>query len=90
MRGEVNHLGLPLATEGFQQFTPATLDRRDILAGSPVATTIAPTIQTALSPSKARKRERVRCSSFVDWLVYPLGADTMRASNDAQMPGRVG
>ena len=28
---EVNHSGLPLATEGFQQFTPATLDRRDIL-----------------------------------------------------------
>jgi hypothetical protein len=28
---EVNHSGLPLATEGFQQVTPATLDRRDIL-----------------------------------------------------------
>ena len=28
----------------------------------------------------ARKRERVRCSSLVDWPVYPRLAHTMRAS----------
>jgi hypothetical protein len=33
---------------------------------------------------KARKRERVRCSSLVDWPVYPRLAHTMRASNGAQ------
>jgi hypothetical protein len=33
---------------------------------------------------KARKRERVRCSSLVDWPVYPRLAHTMRASNAAQ------
>jgi hypothetical protein len=33
---------------------------------------------------KARLRERVRCSSRVDWPVYPRLAHTMRASNDAQ------
>jgi hypothetical protein len=31
-----------------------------------------------------RLRERVRCSSLVDWPVYPRLAHTMRASNDAQ------
>jgi hypothetical protein len=31
-----------------------------------------------------RKRERVRCSSLVDWPVYPRLAHTMRASNGAQ------
>ena len=33
---------------------------------------------------KARKRARVRCSSLVDWPVYPRLAHTMRASNGAQ------
>ena len=33
---------------------------------------------------KARKRERVRCSSLIDWPVYPRLAHTMRASNDTQ------
>ena len=37
-----------------------------------------------LSGGKARKLERVRCSSLVDWPVYPRLAQTMRASNDAQ------
>ena len=32
----------------------------------------------------ARKRERVRCSSLVDWPVYPRLRHTMRASNAAQ------
>ena len=33
---------------------------------------------------KARKRERVRCSSLFGWPVYPCLAHTMRPSNDAQ------
>jgi hypothetical protein len=31
-----------------------------------------------------RKRERVRCSSLIDWPVYPRLAHTMWASNGAQ------
>jgi hypothetical protein len=34
-------------------------------------------------------RERERCSSLVDWPVYPRLAHTMRASNNAQCRGRV-
>ena len=33
---------------------------------------------------EARKLERVRCSSLIDWPVYPRFAHNMRASNDAQ------
>ena len=33
---------------------------------------------------EARKLERVRCSSLIDWPVYPRLAHTMRPSNDAQ------
>ena len=33
-------------------------------------------------------RERVRCSSLIDWPVYPRMAETMRASNDAQCDKR--
>jgi hypothetical protein len=42
--------------------------------------------RTLLAPLEwnTRKRERVRCSSLVDWPVYPRLAHTMRASNDAQ------
>ena len=39
---------------------------------------------------EARKRERVRCSSLVDWPVYPRLAHTMRASNGAQCGVRRG
>jgi hypothetical protein len=42
--------------------------------------------RTLLAPfaEEAPKRERVRCSSLVHWLVYPRLAHTMRASRDAQ------
>ena len=31
-------------------------------------------------------RERVRCSSLIDWPVYPRVAHTMRASNGGRNP----
>ena len=34
-----------------------------------------------------RKRERVRCSSLVDWPVYPGFTHTMRASNASRNAG---
>ena len=39
---------------------------------------------------KGSLRERVRCSSLVDWPVYPRLAHTMRASNDAQCEADAG
>jgi hypothetical protein len=33
---------------------------------------------------KARKRERVRCSSLIDWPVYPRLKRTMRASSSSR------
>jgi hypothetical protein len=37
---------------------------------------------------EARKRERVRCSSLVDWPVYPRLRRTMRASKGGRNSGR--
>jgi hypothetical protein len=45
--------------------------------------------RTRLAPLglKARKRERVRCSSLVGWPVYPRLRRTMQASMDARNAG---
>ena len=72
-------------------FPSSVTVRGSAVAGAPALLSLPVMIRSTLLPPlafEARKRERVRCSSLVDWPVYPRLRDTMQTSTRSRNSGR--